>query len=100
MPNIPIAVVPGHIGTKTSQQLRDDILNVTMDDVARSLTVMPEAKGETAGPRARDIVVKGGFNAVNRHFVEHEYSDGLPIVPPTREAIEAFLRFTDRDPDE
>ena len=31
MPNIPVALVPGHIGTKTREQLRDDILNVTMD---------------------------------------------------------------------
>ena len=37
---------------------------------------------------------------MNRYFYEHELSDGLPIVPPTREKIEAFLRYTDRDPDE
>jgi hypothetical protein len=37
---------------------------------------------------------------VNRYFVEHEYSDGLPIVPPTQEAVEEFLKYTDRDPDE
>ena len=100
MPNIPIAVVPGHIGTKTAQELRDDVLNVTIDDVVRNLTVTPDAQGEAAEPRARDIVVRGGFKAVNRYFVEHEYSDGLPIVPPTREEIESFLRFTDRAPDE
>ena len=100
LPNIPVALVPGHIGTKTAQELRDDILNVTLDDVVTNLTVMPEAKGDTREPRARDIVVKGGFQTVNRHFVEHEYSDGLPIVPPTREAIAEFLSHTDRDPDE
>ena len=32
MPNIPVAVVPGHIGTKTPQELRADILDVTLDD--------------------------------------------------------------------
>ena len=100
MPNIPVAVVPGHIGTKTAQELQDDVLNVTMDDVVKNLTVMPEAKGAVAEPRAREIVVKGGFQSVNRYFVEHEYSDGLPIIPPTREAIDEFLRHTDRDPDE
>ena len=100
MPNIPIAVVPGHIGTKTADQLRDDILTVTLGEVVTNLTVMPAAKGEAAEPDARAIVVKGGFKAVNRYFVEHEYSDGLPIVPPTREEIEAFLRYTDRDSEE
>ena len=100
MPNIPVALVPGHIGTKTPQELRDAILNVTLDDVVKNLTVMPDAVGDTAEPRARDIVVKGGFQEINRYFVEHEYSDGLPIIPPTRDAIDAFLRHTDRDPDE
>ena len=37
---------------------------------------------------------------MNRYFYEHELSDGLPIVPPTQEKVEQFLRFTDRDPDE
>ena len=99
MPNIPVAVVPGHIGTKTPQELRDDILNVTLDDVVKNLTVMPDVAREQAEPRSRDIVVRGGFQQVNSYFVEHEYSDGLPIVPPTREAIDAFLRHTDCDPD-
>ena len=100
MPNIPIALVPGHIGTKTAGQLRDDVLGVTMDEVVSNLTVMPAPKAEAREPQPREIVVRGGFKAVNRYFVEHEYSDGLPIVPPTREEIEAFLLYTDRGPDE
>ena len=100
VPNIPIALVPGHIGTKTAKELREDVLGVTMDEVVKNLTVMPDAKTEIAEPRAREIVVKGGFREVSRYFVEHEYSDGLPIVPPTLEDVEEFLRFTDRDPDE
>lgn len=100
MRNIPIAVVPGHIGTKTPQQLRDDILNVTIEDVIANLTAAPKSICDTSEPGARHVVVRGGFKAVNRYFIEHEYSDGLPIVPPTREDIEALLAFTDRDPDE
>ena len=100
MPDIPVAVVPGHIGTKTPQELRADILDVTLDDVVKNLTVMPAAVGARDEPGARDIVARGGFRAINRYFVEHEYSDGLPIVPPTRDEIEAFLAFTDWHPDE
>ena len=100
MPNIPIALVPGHIGTKSAGELRRDILEVTTDEVIRNLTVAPAAKADSAEPAPREIVVKGGFKAVNRYFIEHELSDGLPIVPPTREDVEAFLRYTDRDPDE
>ncbi len=42
----------------------------------------------------------GTFEEVNAHFYEREWSDGLPIVPPTPDKIRAFLDFTDRDPDE
>ena len=100
MPNIPVAVVSGHIGTKTPQELHDAILDVTMDDVVKNLTVTPAPIENAGEPQGREIVVKGGFRAVNQYFVEHEYSDGLPIVPPTRDAIDEFLRYTDRDPEE
>src|SRR5262245_33337594 len=100
MPNIPVAVVPGHVGNKSPEQLQRDILEVTTQAVIDNLTVTPAARGDGAEPGEHDIVVRGGFREVNRYFEDHEYSDGLPIVPPTREAIEAFLRFTDRRPDE
>ena len=100
MRNIPIAMVPGHIGTKTKDELRRDVLEVTLQGVIDNLTVTPAAIGEQSEPGPRDIVVKGGFKEVNRYFYQHELSDGLPIVPPTREEIESFLRFTERDPDE
>ena len=99
MANIPVALVPGHIGNKSAEQLRRDILEVTTRAVIDNLTVTPATKGDTSEPGARDIVVTGGFKEVNRYFYEHEYSDGLPIVPPTREDIEAFLRFTNRGAD-
>ena len=100
MANIPVALVPGHIGNKSAEQLRRDILEVTTRAVIDNLTVTPATKGDTSEPGARDIVVTGGFKEVNRYFYEHEYSDGLPIVPPTRDDIEAFLRFTNRGADE
>jgi hypothetical protein len=82
MPNIPLALVPGHIGTQNRDELRRNILEVT------------------AEPDALDIIFRGGFKAVNRYFYQNQLSDGLPIVPPTREDIASFLRFTNRDRDE
>jgi len=100
MPNIPLALVPGHIGAQSDAEIRRNILEVTTQQVIDNLTRAPAAAGEQSEPGPRDIVVKGGFREVNRYFYEHELSDGLPIVPPTREEIESFLRFTGRDPDE
>ncbi len=100
MPNIPLALVPGHIGTKSNEELKRDVIEVTAKHVIENLTMQPAPKGKSSEPAARDVIFKGGFNAVNKYFYDNELSDGLPIVPPTLEAIEAFLKFTDRDPNE
>jgi len=84
MPNIPLALVPGHIGAQSDAEIRRNILEVTTQQVIDNLTRAPAAAGEQSEPGPRDIVVKGGFKEVNRYFYEHELSDGLPIVPPTR----------------
>jgi len=100
MPNLPAALVPGHVGTQTKEELRENIMNVTAAQVIEQLTSSPKEVVELAEPQPRDIVCRGGFQAVNRYFYENELSDGLPIVPPTQESVEQFLRYTDRDPDQ
>ncbi len=100
-PDIRLALVPGHIGNKNNDVLRRDILAVTLDAVIDNLT-SSTGTGESLSdePAERAIVVKGGFNEVNRYFTEHEYSDGLPVVPPTKEAIDAFLAYSVRPSEE
>ncbi len=100
MPNIPVATVPGHTGVQSKEELRENILNVTLPLIIDNLTKAPPPAEENDEPAARDVIFKGDFDAVNRYFYEHELSDGLPVVPPTREKIEAFLRYTDRKPDD
>ncbi|MBI3044877.1 MAG: hypothetical protein HYY78_18830 [Betaproteobacteria bacterium] len=100
MPNLPVARVIGHPGLQSSEQLRKNTLEVTLQHVIDNLLEAPRAVKGDAEPGPRDVIVKGGFDAVNEYFCQHELSDGLPIVPPTREKVEALLRFTDRDPGE
>jgi hypothetical protein len=96
-----LAMVPGHVDVQSAEELRRNIVNVTVDAVIKGLT------GETNGhasaephPAPTDIVFSGSFEEVNRFFYENEWSDGLPIVPPTIEKVREFLRFTERAPDE
>ena len=100
MPNLPLAVVPGHPNVQNKQALRDNILGITLPQVINDLLEAPEAASEDREPGARDIIVKGSFDEINDYFYDNELSDGLPIVPPTLDRIEAFLRFTERDPGE
>jgi len=100
MPNIPVALVPGHPGVQTDEELRRNILDVTVERVLESLIRQPDAAQEIPEPSPEEIVYRGSFAEVNDFFYENEWSDGLPIVPPTRDRIGTFLRFTDRSPDE
>jgi len=45
-------------------------------------------------------VFRGTLEEVNEFFWNKGWTDGLPIVPPTIEKIEDFLKYTDRSPDE
>jgi hypothetical protein len=99
--NLPSAVVPGHVDVQTSEELDRNVVAVTVDGVVRSLTEAPASPRRAAKePAPLDVVFEGTFDEVNRFFYENEWSDGLPIVPPTAERVREFLRFTDRAPEE
>ena len=100
VPAMPIAIVPGHPNVQTKAELHANVLARTLDEVIANLTRTPAAAGEGAEPDSRAVVFEGGFEAVNERFYAEGWSDGLPIVPPTRARIDAFLAAVDRDPDE
>jgi hypothetical protein len=67
--------------------------------VIENLTRQPEQAVATPEPGPGEIVLEGTLEAVNRRFYESGWSDGLPIVPPTREKVDEFLQFSDLPPD-
>jgi hypothetical protein len=96
-----VAVMPGHVNMQTYEELKNNILDVTVAQVVKGLTESSTQRpDETREPGPRDIVFTGSFDEVNDFYYEREWSDGLPIVPPTIEKVEQFLRFTDRAPEE
>jgi hypothetical protein len=100
MPNLPVAMIPGHPGAQSLEQLRVNVHAITAQQVIGNLLNEPEAQELPPEPGAHDIVFRGTFEQVNAYFYERQWSDGLPIVPPTVEKIEEFLSFTNRGRDE
>jgi hypothetical protein len=100
VPNIPLAMMPGHPAIQADDVLRSNILGVTLDQVIGNLTrsVKVGHVGNELG--MYDVVCKGSLQEVHQAFIDNEWSDGLPIIPPTIDLIEAFLRHTDRPRDE
>jgi hypothetical protein len=54
----------------------------------------------TKGSRARLLEAEDSFAAVNELYHERGWTDGLPIMPPTEEAVAAMLGAAGREPDE
>jgi hypothetical protein len=100
MPNLPSGIIPGHVNLQSKAELEKNIKTVTLNQIVKALTVQPEEAIGAPEPGLRDILFKGTFEEVNDFFYKNELSDGLPIVPPTVEKVQEFLKFTDRSPDE
>ena len=100
-PNLPWATLVGHPAVQTRDQLRNNVTRVTLPEIIGNLTDRI-AKGtpRDEDPGVREIVFRGGLSDLNQYFLEREWSDGLPIVPPTLDRIQAFLAHTKRHPEE
>ena len=80
LPNLPLAKVPGHVDVQTDEELRENVLAVTLDDVVRNLTEQPAEAHAIQEPDPREILFEGTFEEVNRLFLENQWSDG-PGIP-------------------
>lgn len=73
------------------------------DAVVAALTEPLKPEEEHPQPKApakpARIVFKGSLKDVNSFFYKSGWSDGLPIVPPTDEAVAEMLTGTDLPPD-
>lgn len=49
---------------------------------------------------AECLSVEGGLEEVNAFFQKRGWSDGLPLIPPTPQRVQRFLKAVNRDPQE
>ncbi|MCG6203584.1 hypothetical protein LPW26_02935 [Rhodopseudomonas sp. HC1] len=97
---LPIVEMPAYVDNLTDDELDHMVVSHTTDAVVRSLTETPsklEAVVGMCGPAT--VVATGDFAAINEKFSNEGWSDGLPIVPPTRQLVEEFMRFTPEPPE-
>lgn len=88
------AEYPGPLGIHPSSTIEEKVNGVLVERIVEGLTqASPEvkaAKAEKWDPRR--IVFSGTLREVNEFFAEQEWSDGLPVIPPTHDVIEEFLQ--------
>lgn len=100
VPDMGIVPYPGNIPLDSSDELADKVWNKVLPGVLDVLSSEAAASADKkdAEPGPRDVVFSGTLAEVQDFFEAREWSDGLPFVPPTREAVTEFLAWTDRDP--
>lgn len=95
-----IGVYPGAPMVDSEEVLARKVEETLAPGLLMGLTgEAPRAADAKAEPAAGQVVFSGTFDEVQEHFHRQLWTDGLPIVPPTRERIDAFLAYTERKPD-
>ena len=98
LPALPIAEYPGVPMTDGPDAVRAKVTGL-LDQIVDGLSRAVDGGGVTAAePEPRAIVHRGTLDEVHEHFQTNLWSDGLPIIPPTRERVERFLAHTTRKP--
>jgi hypothetical protein len=79
-------------------------VSAAMDDIVAALTRPLTEEEKSPKPKEVEklsrIVFKGKLEEVNQFFYRRGWGDGLPIIPPTEEAVKEMLTGTDLPADQ
>ena len=97
-------IIP-HATTGQHEDFIHSMIDDQIDSIIENLTTL-EATNQYAAnskPSVEQFTVSlsksiDGLNAVNTFMEERDWTDGLPVIPPTPEAVEAMLKGTRRAP--
>jgi hypothetical protein len=101
MPSVRVVLEPVVSESSDSEEINEGISGV-IDEAIKALTAPLTA--EEKSPKVREIeapariIFKGNYEEVNRFYYKRGWTDGLPIVPPTEEAVKEMLTGTDLPP--
>ena len=93
-----VAEYPGAFAAHSEEVLLRNTREVLWPQIVKALTEpisqeeLMQAKKMEGG--LRDDVFYGTLDEINQYFKEQNWTDGLPIVPPTYELVEDYLRYT------
>lgn len=99
VPVLRSAEYPGAFASHSQKELKENARKVLWPQIKTALTT-PITQKEIAeyaheGKRPYDeIIYYGTFEDVQEYFRINNWTDGLPVIPPTDEKIQEYLKFT------
>ena len=103
-PGLPILVMPHPFGNRNANEVKEIAaqcvvqLQSLLNDGLASYAAGSD-NPETPAPGASLIQLPDDFDAIDAWFEQHQWTDGLPIVPPTPARVDAMLAHADRGRD-
>ena len=106
-PSTAFVIIP-HATTGQQADFICKMVDEQIDAIIQGLTTLPAAAGTATGAQGGGQATElftveldatpAGLDAVNRFLAERDWSDGLPVIPPTPAAVEQMLTGTKRSP--
>lgn len=94
-----VATYPGAFSSHTQEELIKNTREALYPQIVKALTdpvteeeIKAVAQKNAAAPRT--VAYSGTIDGINGYFIKRGWSDGLPVVPPTKDRVDEFLRYT------
>ena len=95
-----IAEYPGAFASHTREELLANTRKVLWPQVKAGLMGGSRSRATSDAQERVPPALSGTLAEIQRIFLDSGWTDGLPVVPPTEQAVAEFLRFTDLPPDQ
>ncbi len=99
VPVLRSAEYPGAFASHSEEELRKNTRKILWPQIKKALTsqITQREIAEYAleGKRPYDeIIYYGNFEEIQEYFKINNWTDGLPVIPPTDEKVQEYLKFT------
>jgi hypothetical protein len=98
--NLSVAEYPGVIATDSEDEVKRKVAEVLINNIIKGISKPVRPVPKPNEPKPTDIVFEGTLDEIQDYFYKRLWSDGLPIIPPTVDRIEKFLKYTNRPADQ
>jgi len=99
VPVLRTAEYPGAFASHSTDELKKNAREILWPQIKEALTTqITKEEIEKYAPEGKrpadEIIYYGNYDDVQEFMTINNWTDGLPVVPPTDEAIQEYLKFT------
>ncbi|MBN1226393.1 MAG: hypothetical protein JXA79_05330 [Deltaproteobacteria bacterium] len=92
-----VAEYPGAILSESDEEIKHKVMDFLFNSIIEHLTKpIKVSEKPVVDFNPEEIIFRGTLEEVNRVFQKKGWTDGLPIIPPSPEKVEAYLQYTSR----